>query len=238
LPTTLITGANRGLGLELTRQYAADGWRVIACARQPDASALQDIVRSHAGMAEVHALDVTDHAAIDRLAAALAGTAIDVLLNVAGTMGSEGFASHGPPIQRFGSLDYDDWAQILAVNVLAQVKMSEAFVDHVAASGQKKIVTLSSQLGSIGENTRGGLYGYRTSKAAVNAAMKSMAVDLAPREIIVVPMHPGWVRTDMGGPAAPLDAAGSAAGMRRVIAQLTLRDSGRFLRHDGSELPW
>lgn len=233
MPATLITGANRGLGLELVRQYAADGWRVIACARQPGAQALRGIQRRHAGAVDVHVLDVTDHAAVDDLAARLAGTPIDVLLNVAGTMGSQ-----GPADQRFGGMDYEDWARILEVNVLAQMKMAEAFVAHVAASGQKKIVTLSSDVGSIGGDPRGGMYGYRSSKSAVNAVMKSIAIDLAPRGIIAVPMHPGWVRTDMGGPDAPLGVVESVSGMRRVIAGLTAADSGRFMRYDGGQLPW
>jgi len=122
--------------------------------------------------------------------------------------------------------------------VLGQARVAEALVEHVAASDQKKIVTLSSELGSVAANKTGGLYAYRSSKAAVNAVMKSMAVDLAPRGIIAVPMHPGWVRTDMGGPKAPLSAGESASGMRRVIAGLTPADSGRFLQWDGKELPW
>lgn len=238
MPTTLITGANRGLGLEFVRQYADDGWRVIACTRVPDAPGLRQLGVRHPHGVSVQPLDITDHAAIDRLARELADVPVDLLLNVAGTMGSEGFASHGPPIQQFGGLDYGDWERILQVNVLAQAKLAEAFVDHVAASAQKKIVTLSSELGSVGGNTRGGLYGYRSSKAAVNAVMKSMAIDLAPRGIIAVPMHPGWVRTDMGGPAAPLDAQQSVAGMRKVIAALTATDSGCFFRYDGQQLPW
>jgi NAD(P)-dependent dehydrogenase (short-subunit alcohol dehydrogenase family) len=236
--TVLITGANRGLGLELVRQYEADGWRVIACARSPGSAALQAVVSKAPTRVQAHGLDVTDHAAIDRLADELAGTPVDVLLNVAGTMGSQSFAEKGLAIQRFGASDYDDWLQILGVNVLAPMKMAEAFVEHVAASEQKKIVTLTSIVGSIGSNARGGLYAYRSSKAAANAVMKSMALDLAPRGIIALPVHPGWVRTEMGGQSAPVEPVDSAAGMRRVIAGLTPDDAGRFLQFDGTELPW
>jgi NAD(P)-dependent dehydrogenase (short-subunit alcohol dehydrogenase family) len=227
MPTVLITGANRGLGLELARQYAADGWRVIATARSPDTPALRELAAANS-LITTHALDVTDFAAIDRLAAELSGTSVDVLLNVAGVMGSK----------RFGAIDYAEWSRVLTVNVLAPMKMVEAFVEHVASSGQKKIVTLTSVMGSIGDNTSGGYYAYRSSKAAANAVMKSMAVDLSARGIIAVPIHPGWVRTDMGGPNATVDAVDSVAGMRKVIASLTPADTGRFLQFQGKELPW
>lgn len=237
MPTVLITGANRGLGLELARQYAADGWRVLACSRHPDAEALVALARERPATS-CHALDVTDAASVAALAAALRGTPVDLLLNVAGVMHRRVEAAGGASLPAFGGLDYEDWSRVLAVNVLGQARVAEALLENVAASDQKKIVTLSSELGSVGGNERGGLYAYRSSKAAVNAVMKSMAIDLAPRGIIAVPMHPGWVRTDMGGPKAPLSATESAAGMRRVIAGLTIADSGRFLQWDGRELPW
>lgn len=238
MPTVLITGAGRGLGLEFVRQYAADGWRVIACARQPDAGGLAEIAAASGGRVSTHALDVTDHAAIDALAKALEGTAIDVLLNVAGTVGAESFASRGMSIQRFGKSDYGDWMQTFRVNVFGPMKMSEAFLPHVAASDQKKIVTLTSTVGSIGGNSLGGLYAYRSSKAAANAVMKSMSVDLRRHGVVALPMHPGWARTDMGGPQAPVEPADSVAGMRKVIAVLTPGDAGRFLQFDGNELAW
>jgi NAD(P)-dependent dehydrogenase (short-subunit alcohol dehydrogenase family) len=227
MPTVLITGANRGLGLEFARQYAADGWRVLACARSTDAPALRQLVADQAGVT-AHALDVADYAAVDQLAAELSGTPIDVLLNNAGVMGSA----------RFGETDYAQWTHVLTVNALAPMKMAEAFVEHIATSEQKKIVTLTSKMGSIGDNTSGGYYAYRSSKAAANAVMKSMAADLAARGIIAVPIHPGWVRTDMGGASASLETVDSAAGMRKVIAALKPADSGRFLQYDGKEIAW
>lgn len=238
MPTVLITGAARGLGLELVRQYAADGWRVIACARDPAAAELAAIAASGDGRVTTHPLDVTDHAAIDVLARKLEGIPIDVLLNVAGTMGAESFARKGMSIQRFGRSDYDDWMQTFRVNVFGPMKVAEAFLQHVAASEQKKIVTLTSMVGSIGGNTVGGLYAYRSSKAAANAVMKSMSIDLKRYGIIALPMHPGWARTEMGGPQAPVDPAESVAGMRALIAVLTPEDGGRFLQFDGSELAW
>jgi NAD(P)-dependent dehydrogenase (short-subunit alcohol dehydrogenase family) len=227
MPTVLITGANRGIGLEFARQYAAEGWRVIACARSAAAPALQELAATGQRVS-THALDVGDHAAIDCLAAELSGTPIDVLLNVAGLMGSK----------KFGATDYAEWNRVLAVNLLAPMKMAEAFVEHVASSEERKIVTLTSRMGSIGDNTSGGYYVYRSSKAAANAVMKSLSLDLAPRGIIAVPIHPGWVRTDMGGESAPLEAADSVARMRKVIAALTQADNGRFLQQEGRQLPW
>jgi len=229
MPTALITGANRGLGLEFARQYALDGWRVMACARSPDAPALRALADGSGSRFSVHALDVTDGAAVAALAAALAGQPVDVLLNVAGVIGDR---------QRFGTQDYEDWKHVLDINVLGPMRMAEAFIGHLEAGEQKKIVSLTSRMGSIADNTSGGYYVYRSSKAALNAVVKSLAIDLAPRGIIAVPIHPGWVRTDMGGASAPLSVEDSAADIRKVIAGLKAADSGRFLRHDGSELPW
>ncbi len=240
MPTILITGTSRGLGLECVRQYAEAGWNVLACARHPDASsALQGIASAHAERVQTLSLDVEDHAAIDRLARELDGTAIDVLLNSAGTMGNGSFAKDGLAFGSFGRSDYKDWETIFRLNVFGPMKMAEAFVGHVARSNQKKIVTLTSMLGSVGINRIGGLYAYRASKAAVNAMMKSMAIDLAKTHgIAATALHPGWVRTDLGGPHADIDAIASVAGMRKVIDALTLETAGRFWVYDGSELPW
>lgn len=239
MASVLITGASRGLGLEFARQYAADGWRVFACVRSPGAAAdLDELARGSDGRVTVHELDVEDHAGIDALAAQLDGAAIDVLINNAGLMGRESFAEKGLATQSFGQSDYDDWMRVLRVNLLGPMKIAETLVANVAASAQKKIVTLTSIVGSIGQGRFGGLYAYRSSKSAANSVMKAMSIDLKDRGIIAVPLHPGWVRTGIGGPRAELDVVESVAGMRRVIAGLTLADSGRFLQWDGRELPW
>jgi NAD(P)-dependent dehydrogenase (short-subunit alcohol dehydrogenase family) len=239
MPTVLITGANRGLGLEFARQYAADGWRVVACARRPaEAAELNEIASGSAGRVTVHAVDVGDHAQIVALAKELNGTPVDVLINNAGVMGRESFAEKGLATQRFGDSDYEDWLRTLRINVLGPMKMAETFADNVAASAQKKIVTLTSIVGSIGQSTFGGLYAYRSSKAAANSVMKAMSVDLKKRGIIALPVHPGWVRTEIGGPRGELDVATSVTGLRKVIAGLTPADAGRFLQWDGRELPW
>jgi len=240
LPSILITGASRGLGLELTRQYLESGWQIHAAVRDPArATELQALREQSAARLAVHALDVEDHVSIERLAADLAGTALDVLLNSAGTMGSGSFAKQGLNFGRFGASDYADWERVFRINVMGPMKMAEAFVEHVAASEQKKIVTLTSILGSIEKNRVGGLYAYRASKAAVNAIMRSMSIDLARSHgIRATALHPGWVKTDMGGPNADIDAAASARGMRDLIAKLDETMVGRYWMYDGTELPW
>jgi NAD(P)-dependent dehydrogenase (short-subunit alcohol dehydrogenase family) len=226
-----VTGANRGLGLEFARQYAADGWRVFATCRDPDtAKQLGRLAAGSGGQVDVLALDVTDNAGIRVAAKSLAGETIDVLINNAG-LGS-------PKNQRLGQLDYAAWARVLDANTLGPMRLVEAFLDHVAKGGEKKIVTLTSAMGSIADNASGGSYAYRSSKAAVNIVMKSLSIDLAPRGITCVVVHPGWVRTDMGGPGGKLDPAESVSAMRRLIVGLKPTDSGRFFNYDGKPYPW
>ncbi|MCZ6859745.1 MAG: SDR family oxidoreductase [Alphaproteobacteria bacterium] len=223
----LITGAGRGIGLELARQYAADGWRVRAtCRDTKGASALEGVY----GDVLIHRLDVTEGVQVAALARDLKGEPIDLLINNAGMTGARD--------RSFGNLDYDIWEEVFRVNALAPVRVAEALVDLVAASERKLIVSISSRMGSIDANNDGGSYSYRSSKAALNAAMKSLSIDLAGREIMVVVFHPGWVRTDMGGKSASLSAKQSAEEMRAVIDRLTLSDSGRFLNYDGTDIPW
>ena len=227
MATVLITGANRGLGLEFCRQYAAEGWQVLACCRNPEtAGKLTDIPQ-----VRVFPLDVSDFAQIDNLAEQLQDTAIDVLINNAGIYGDS-------PQRGFGHLDYADWTQTLTINTQAPVKMAEAFLPHLQRGDKKMLVSITSQMGSIADNGSGGSILYRSSKTALNAAMKSIAIDLEDQGIGVLVLHPGWVKTDMGGPNALIDAQQSVAGMRQVIAQFTLAQSGSFLKYDGSSLPW
>jgi NAD(P)-dependent dehydrogenase (short-subunit alcohol dehydrogenase family) len=232
VPTVLVTGASRGLGLEFARQYAAEGWEVLACARAPQsAAALQALAAAGAARIRVHPLDVTDFVAIDALGRRLEGVPIDVLINNAGTMGPRGGA--------FGSSDFAAWDGIFRLNALAPLKMAEAFAGHIAQSAQKKLVSISTIMASMARNNMGGFYPYRASKAALNAVMVSLAIDAGRRHgIIAAVLHPGWVRTDMGGAHAEIDAPTSVEGMRRVIAGLTREQAGRFLTYDGSELPW
>ncbi|HEU4530785.1 MAG TPA: SDR family oxidoreductase [Steroidobacteraceae bacterium] len=239
MPTILLTGANRGLGLEFVRQYDADGWRIHACARDPESAAdLKALAEKAAGRITLHEVDIADFAAIDAVANRLRGTPIDVLLNCAGWMGSRSFAREGVSVQQFGGSDFKEWESVFRVNTFAPMKMAEAFVDHVLAGEQKKIVSLTSIMASIAKNTIGGFYQYRASKAALNAIMRSMAIDLGKRGIVAIPIHPGWVRTDMGGPKADIDAHTSVTGMRKVIAGLTAEQAGRYWTYEGKELPW
>lgn len=231
MPTLLITGANRGLGLEFVKQYAAAGWRVLACCRAPaDAEALQALADASQGRVTLHALDVADFSAIDALAQQLRGTPIDLLINNAGIYPDR----HGG----FGQTDYDAWVLAFLVNTMAPMKMVEAFVGNLELGQGKTIATVSSKMGSVADNTSGGGYLYRSSKAAVNIVVKSLSLDLAARGIRAVVLHPGWVRTDMGGPNALISAERSVAGMRGVLDRLTAADSGRFIGFDGVEVPW
>jgi NAD(P)-dependent dehydrogenase (short-subunit alcohol dehydrogenase family) len=226
MPTALITGAGRGLGLELARQYAADGWKVIGTVRKPDA---RNVLTSLGADVEVRIVDVADRGSIGRLAADLRGVPIDVLVNNAGIAGPSGV--------KLGRLDYGAWEQVLRVNTLGAAAVAEALLENVAASARRTIVMMSSRLGSIAE-MRGGDYLYGSSKAALNAVAKAMSAALAARGIVVVSVSPGWVKTDMGGSNAPLAPETAVASLRRLIARLSREHSGRFLDYDGSEIPW
>ena len=229
--TVLVTGANRGLGLEFARQYAAAGSRVLAACRRPsDAKDLQRVAAESGGRVRILQMDVTDSASVLAAAAELKGEAIDLLINNAGV--------GGPGGQRLGGLDYDAWARVIDANTLGPMRVSEAFLESIARSRQKRIVTLTSGMGSIEDNTSGGRYAYRSSKAAVNMVMKSLAVDTASRGITCIVMNPGWVRTDMGGEGGTLSPEESIKAMRSVIASLKPADTGKFLNFTGNPYPW
>jgi NAD(P)-dependent dehydrogenase (short-subunit alcohol dehydrogenase family) len=228
----LITGANRGLGLEFVKQLSAQGWRVFACCRNPQqADALNDLVGSSGGKVSVYPLAVEDTAQIMRLAKQLQGQAVDLLINNAGIYA-------GGVSERFGQISIPDWLRVFQVNTIAPLKIAEAFIQHVAQSQLKTIAAVTSKMGSIGDNTSGSVYIYRTTKAALNMAMKSLALDVEPSGIKVALLHPGWVKTDMGGPHALLTPQQSVAGMLKVMLELGWQDSGRFLAYDGAEIEW
>ena len=232
MKTVLITGANRGIGLEFCRQYADDGWRVLACCRYPEKSdALNKLAARNPGLIKVHALDVADHVQIDRLAQMLADVSIDLLINNAGIYPDSDKSG-------FGHTDYAEWIEAFRINTMAPLKMAETFAAQIARGKQKTIVTITSKMGSITDNNGGGSYLYRSSKAAVNMVVKSLAIDLKPLAINAVVFHPGWVKTDMGGPNAMITAAQSVSGMRQVIGRLAPADSGRFFAYDGQVIPW
>lgn len=232
MQTVLITGANRGLGLEFVRQYAADGWQVHACCRAPaHATALNALADKHPAHIHLHALDVADHVQIDRLANALSTQAVDVLINNAGIYAD----THD---SRFGHTDYAAWADAFRINSMAPLKMAEAFHRHLLRGKARTIATITSKMGSIADNGSGGNYLYRSSKTAVNMVVKSLALDLAKDGIKAVLLHPGWVLTDMGGPNALITPEQSVTGMRGIIANLHADDSGSFFAYDGKAVPW
>ena len=224
MPTILITGAGRGLGLELAMQFAAGGWTVIGTVRELARGAAMP------KGSQTMLCDVTDRRALARLAADLKGRPIDVLFCNAGM--------YGQRKQTVGNVDYEVWPEVLRVNVLTPMACVEALVDNVAASERRQIVMMSSRMGSVGENTGGGEVVYRSSKAALNAVAKSLSIDLKARGITVICVHPGWVQTDMGGSSAPLTPAQSIAGLKRVVEGLTPAQSGRFFNYDGAEIAW
>jgi len=227
MPTVMITGGNRGLGLEFVRQYLADGWSVIATCRDP-ATATE--LTGLAGDLTVHRMAVDMTRQIEETMDTVGDAPIDVLINNAGV--------YGPRDTGIGNLDPAAWRHVFEVNSIAPIKVAEAFLDNVTASEHRKIVSVSSKMGSIGELSEGREYIYRSSKAALNAAHTAMALQVAPRGIAAGVMHPGWVRTDMGGPDALIDVTESVTGMRRVIDNLNLENTARFWNYDGKELPW
>jgi NAD(P)-dependent dehydrogenase (short-subunit alcohol dehydrogenase family) len=230
MTSVLVTGSSRGIGLEWCRQYAEAGWRVFATCRHPaTANALRDLAQSHPRLS-VHRLDVTDPESVYALRAELLDEAIDVLVNNAGVY----LEKHAPT----AALRYDEWLQTLAVNALGPVRVTEALAELVARSRRRLVVALSSHMGSIADIVTPGETAYRSSKAALNAAMKGLSITLGERGVGVLLLHPGWVKTRMGGEDAPLTPADSVAAMRARVDAFTTDMSGRFLRYDGTEIPW
>lgn len=230
--TVLITGANRGIGLEFARQYAADGWQVVACCRQPQqAEALNRLADQYKDRFSIHRLDVRELAEIDQLSHKLQDLPIDILINNAGVYPH---AQNG----EFDRISYDDWMEAFRVNTFAPLKMVEALVEQIACSQLKIVATITSKMGSIADNQRGGSYIYRSSKAAVNMVVKSLAIDLQPRGIIAVLLHPGWVQTDMGGRGALISTKQSVTGMKSILGRVTHSDTGKFIAYDGQHIPW
>jgi len=223
-PSVLITGANRGLGLEFARQYAADGWQVIGTARKPD-----DAVELKALRVRTMPLDVTSQQSVDALAEALDGHSIDLLINNAGIF---------PRVSTIADINIDDYSRTLAVNLLGPVRVTRALLPNLQGSELKTVINITSQLGSIGLNTSGNFYGYRESKAGLNMFSRTLAKELAGDGFTVVTLHPGWVRTDMGGANAPLTPEKSVSMMRSVIDGLTPVANGTYLSYKGEEVPW
>ncbi len=232
MPSVLITGSNRGLGLEWVRQYAVQQWRVYATCRHPEQADELHALAAQRPQVSVHRLDVTDAAQIAALAAGLAGAPLDVLVNNAGVY----FERWGR--DPLGRIDYARWRESFDVNTLGAMRMSEALVEPLARGGQRLVITATSHMGSIAEIPQGRDYAYRSSKAALNAAMKGLAYELGERGIGVLLVHPGWVRTRMGGGQGRLTPQQSVADMRRLAERFEPSMSAVFYRHDGSIIPW
>lgn len=232
MSTVLITGANRGLGLEYVRQYNKLGWNVIACTRKPDTPELRELDQQRL---RIFMLDVTDHAAVDALAAELSDVTIDILLNNAGTTGPKG-APECMEYSGVDNMDYDIWRETLEVNLLGAFKVATAFRSHLAKADKGMLVNMSSDLGSMAQNTMGNMYSYRGSKTALNMVTKGFANDCP--EFITLSMAPGWCRTELGGMGAEIDPAASVADQINTLTKVTQDQSGSFIDRFGELVSW
>lgn len=226
--TILITGANRGIGLEFVKQYAENGDHIYATTRTPEtATALQQLASKHANV-KILALDVAHVAEIQNAAKQLADIAVDILISNAGIY----------PESTFGNTDPQAWLQAFQVNTLSTYYLAEAFLPHLRRASQAKVIAMTSKMGSLDDNSSGGEYIYRSSKTALNMVAKSLALDLRDFSIAVATLHPGWVRTEMGGPNGLINTETSVSGLRKVIDDLTSEQSGEFIAYDGKSIPW
>lgn len=225
----LVTGSNRGIGLGLVREALSRGHEVIAAARDPGAAELMGLASRHPALSTV-AMDVTSDASVAAAAERFRGQPIDVLINNAG--------SYGPKQQGAFDVDLDGFLATLAVNTVAPFRVLRAFrANLTAAAPSAKVVTISSSMGAF-SGTGTGTLAYRASKAGVNKAVQAVAGELLGHGVISIVMHPGWVRTDMGGPAATLSVAEATTAIVRAIDRLTAKNAGQFLNYDGSPLTW
>lgn len=233
--TILITGASRGLGLEFARQYAADGWHVVATCRTPErAAALKKLARTH-GNISIFQLDVTDTKSIIRLARTLAKTPIDVLLNNAGVVG-KAYRKTGQEIT-LDKIDYKEFARVLDNNLYGPLRVAEAFLPNLKKGKGKKLISISSRSGSI-TNAWNDAVAYGISKSGLNYAMRGFAFDLKKFKILTLNLCPGWTRTDMGSQRATHAVDDSAARLIKLINKATLKDTGRFIDRNGKDIPW
>ena len=221
MATAVITGGNRGLGLEMAKQYAAAGWDVIGTAREPEKAEELNAIDK----VTVMQLDAAEDTSIKKFAEQLGDRPVDLFINNAGI--------YGP-----SELDREQWLDLFNVNVVGPVKLATALKDNLARSQTRKMVVISSQVGSIAENETGSMMYYRTSKAAVNQAWHSLAQQWLDDGLTLAMLHPGWVQTDMGGENADLTPPESVEGMRAVIDGLTHDQNGKFYDYSGREIPW
>lgn len=228
METVLITGANRGIGLALSRRFAEGGYRVVACCRDPQTAESLNAI-SGGGLISVSQLDVADDRSVSDFCSSLGQQAIDVLINNAGVMGGDR--------QGLADMDYAAWRNAMEVNTFAPFRMTAALRDNLARAARPRVITISSQMGALSRKSKGSV-AYRSSKAAVNKVMQVLALELQSEGIIACPVHPGWVRTDMGGSDADISVDESADGIFNLIQKLTTEHSGRFWTWKGEEHLW
>ena len=230
MTNVLITGANRGLGLGFVKSFLAKNINVICTTRNIAGSKeLLECKKKHPNNLEILELDLLEENSENTLSDLLSDKPVDIFINNAGVGNSN---------QRFGVVSSKPWLELLKVNLIAPLTVTQAIIENIKKGSDKKIYFLSSQLGSIGDNTSGGMYIYRSSKTALNQVVKSLSVDLKTIGITVISLHPGWVKTDMGGPNAPVSIDESVKGMMKVIDTTDIRNTGTFLNFDGQGLPW
>ncbi len=225
-----ITGTTRGIGLELTRQFLDTDSKVFAGARNTESDALQSLKATYGDQLQLLTLDVTDNTQIAKAAAALAGQPLSLLINNAGL-----YRSRSDDVD---SLSHETWLQEFHVNAIAPFMVTRALRGNLAAADNALVAMISSKMGSMADNTSGGAYSYRSSKAALNAVTVSLCSDLAEDGTRVVALHPGWVRTDMGGDSAPVEAPASASGLKKVMLGIDDAQNGHFFDYSGASIPW
>ena len=231
MPTILITGANKGIGLELAKQYSQTNWQVIACCRSPsDASELQALKQASKDHFSIYSLELASIDNIVTFSNQVQGQPIDILINNA--------AVFGPTSTTWKTVDPTAWLDVFKINTIAPFVLAEKLAKNITNSELKMIVNMSSNMGSIEENTAGGEYIYRSSKAALNMITKSLSIDLKELGINVISLHPGWVKTSMGGSNALITTQECVTGIRKVLSALTAEDSGAFIGYDGKRLEW
>ena len=230
MATVLITGTNRGIGLEFVKQFLTREDTVLATCRDMGSATELRQLKNDTRKLHIFELDVSSQKSMEDLTLQLAGHAIDIFINNAGV--------YGPRDSTFGKVSANEWAKVLQVNAKAPMILTQLLIDNLRDGSDKKLIYITSKMGSIDDNKGGGSYVYRSSKAALNAVVKSISVDLRDSGFSVAVLHPGWVQTDMGGPNALIDVTTSVSKMIDVIDNLNFHNSGSFFNYDGGIIPW
>lgn len=230
MATVLVIGANRGIGLEFTKRYLARDAKVIGTYRDLDSSDALRHLQAENDKLMLLPLDVSSDESLAAFPSQLGDTAVDIFINNAGV--------YGPRDSVFGNVDEENWLSVIRINSIAPMLLTQLIIENLRKGQDKKLVYVTSKMGSIDDNKGGGSYVYRSSKAALNAIVKSIAVDLSKEGFTAAVLHPGWVRTDMGGPNALIDVTTSVAGMVNVIDRLSQAQAGSFFNYDGNIIPW